>query len=60
MDDILPITPAPLPYELDDKIFYYTDEEGNKIGDPYSYNDHIAMLNSISGVNEELLGKRGE
>lgn len=57
MDDILSITPLPLPFHPDDKIFQIVDDEGNIMGEPYSHNDWIAMVESISGINEELLGK---
>jgi hypothetical protein len=35
------------PYGLDDKIFQPTDDEGNVIGEPYSYNDHIKRMNLL-------------
>lgn len=57
MNEILEIIPAPLPFKTSDKIFHNHDEEGNPIGDPYSFDDEIKFLNDISGVNEELLGK---
>lgn len=60
MDDIIPIKPQPLPFSLDDKIIQTVDDEGNVIGDPYSYNDWVALIESISGVNKEFLGKEGE
>ena len=60
MDDILPIVPQNLPYNLDDKIFYNTDDEGNIIGDKYSYNDQIKWLENISGVSKEFLGPKDE
>jgi len=56
MDYIKKLPPPALPYNLDDKIFYRTDEEGNQIGEPYSYNDWLKMLKDISGVDKELLG----
>ncbi len=49
------IKPPNLPFNLDEKIFNYTDEEGNIIGEPYSYNDWIQKIIDMSGVNEELL-----
>lgn len=60
MNDILPLTPPPLPFALDDKIFYTTDEEGEPIGEPWSFNDWKKELDDISGINEDLLGKRVE
>lgn len=57
MDEILEIKPLPLPYDLDEKIFYYTDDEGNKSDELYSYNDFVKQLTSIAGINQDLLGK---
>ncbi len=57
MDEIIPIIPPPIPFKLDEKIFQYVDDEGNQIGEPYSYNDWIKQIEAISGVNEELLGR---
>lgn len=51
------ITPLPLPFSQDAKIFNCIDDEGNVIGEPYSYNDWIQKIEDISGINEELLGK---
>lgn len=48
--------PLQFPYHPDDKVFKYVDEEGNEIGDPYSYNEWIEKIKSFSCVNEELLG----
>lgn len=56
-EDILEIECTPLPFGLDEKIFHYYDDEGNIIGEPYSYNDWIQRIKDISGVNEELLGR---
>lgn len=56
-DEILKITPPSLPYDLEDKIFFNIDDEGNIIGEPYSYMDSVRMLNNISGINPDLLGK---
>lgn len=56
-DEILQIKPPPLPFNENDKIFNCIDEEGNIIGDTYSYNDWIQKIKDISGVSEELLGK---
>lgn len=55
--DIEPIIPPKLPYELDEKIFYPTNDEGEIIGEPYSYNDWVNKIKMISGVNEDLLGE---
>jgi hypothetical protein len=57
MDEIISIIPSPIPFKLDEKIFHYTDDKGNQIGEPYSYNDWIKQIEAISGVNEELLGR---
>jgi hypothetical protein len=51
------INPPPLPFDPDKKIFFQTDDEGNVIGAPYSYNEWVQRLNDISGVDEEMLGK---
>jgi len=58
--DIQPIIAIPLPYSVDEKIFNRTDEDGEVIGKPYSYNEWIEEIKNISGVNESLLGKEGE
>jgi hypothetical protein len=55
-NEIEPINPVPTSFALDDKIFNICDEEGNQIGEPYSYNDHIKKIKSISGVNPDLMG----
>ncbi len=57
LSEILEIIPCALPFGLDDKIFYNIDEEGNPIGEPYSYNDSVQLINSISGVNNDLCGE---
>lgn len=56
-DDILEITPSELPFNRDDKIFVYTDEYGNIVGDNYSYNDWINQIKNMSGINQDLMGK---
>lgn len=56
-DNIEPITPPKCPFNLDDMIFYIKDDEGNPIGEPYSYNQFIEELHAISGVNEDFLGE---
>ncbi len=53
MDDILPVNPLPLPFNEDDKIFSYLDDEGQVISEPYSYNDWIQEIKNISGVNQD-------
>jgi hypothetical protein len=53
MDEILEITPPPLPYSMDDKIFIARDEEGSEIGEPYSLNDWLKQIQDISGVSLE-------
>lgn len=55
-DKILGIIPPALPYGLDDKVFRTVDDEGN-IGEPFSYNDQLKLLDQMSGINEELMGK---
>ena len=57
MDDIELIICCPSPFGPDDKIFHINDDEGNPVGEPYSYNDWVKMIESISGVNAELLGQ---
>lgn len=59
VNDIEPINSleSQLPFGLDDKIFYFHDEDGNHIGEPYSYNDYLQKLKDISGVNPELCGE---
>ena len=46
-----------MPFDPDDKIFHYTDDQGDEIGDPYCYNDWLKEIEKISGVNDELLGE---
>jgi hypothetical protein len=55
-DEIMGIVPIPCPFSYEDKIFYENDDEGNPIGEPYSVNDWIKMLNNVSGLTEELSG----
>ena len=57
-DEIIQINPPNLPFSCDAKIFNTTDDEGEIIGEPYSYNDFIKEIEDIWGVNEDLLGKR--
>ena len=57
-DELMKITPMPIPFNEDDKIFLSTDEDGNIIGEPFSYNDFIKKINDLCGVEEDLLGKR--
>ena len=53
------VTPLPLPFNLDDTIFNYTDQEtGEMLGGPYSYNDWLKIIQNISGVTPDLLGER--
>jgi len=53
-DEILPIEPPP--FNMNDKIFNMTDDEGNIIGEPFSGNDMYQLIKAISGVNEDLCG----
>ena len=55
-DEILPIEPPKLPFDMDDKIFNMTDDEGNIIGEPYSMNEWHKQIKDISGVSEDLCG----
>jgi len=57
MIEIETIHPTALPFPSDEKIFHFCDEEGYFIGEPSSYDDFIKEIKSISGVNEELMGK---
>ena len=57
-DEILPINPIPTPFGLNDKIFHRCDEEGNEIGEPYSYNEWIQKFKDISGVNKEFYERK--
>lgn len=51
------ITPPPLPFSPDDKIFCFSDDvTGEIIGEPYSYNDWIKQIEDLSGINEGLTG----
>jgi hypothetical protein len=60
MIDIEKIKPIKLPFSEDEKIFYFADEEGNPVGEPYSYNDFLKQIKSISGVNEDLMGAKND
>ncbi len=55
-NEILSIIPPPLPFSLNEKLFQSCDDEGNPIGEKYSYNDFILEIENISGINEDLLG----
>lgn len=56
IDGTITIDPLPLPFNAYDKIFYCNDAEGNKIGEPYSYNDFMQQIKDMSGVSPELMG----
>lgn len=60
-EEILDITPLPLPFDPAAKIFdpFTGEDEDNERepSEPYSYNEWIQCINDISGINEELLGK---
>lgn len=58
MEEIRRLEAPQAPYDLDEKIFQMVDDEGNKCGEPYSYNEWLGLINSISGVNEDLLGEK--
>lgn len=60
MNDILEITPPKFPIDLDAKVFQSHDEDGNPIGEKYSYNDFVKQIEDISGVSKELLGMPNE
>lgn len=49
-NDILFIEALPFPYDPDAKMFNSYDEEGNVIGEPFSYNEWIQHIKDISGV----------
>lgn len=53
-EELEKINPPTLPYGLDEKIFHDTDEDGNTIEPPYSYNDFLERIKNISGVNSDL------
>ena len=44
------------PFDLDENIFHFSDDDGNIIGESYSYNDLIQEIKNISRVNADLLG----
>ena len=54
-DIIERIIPPPLPYGLDDKIFGNYDDEGNLLGELYSYNDAVKQIKSMSNLNSDFL-----
>ena len=53
------ISPIPLPFDADGKIFCSCDDDGNQIGEKYSYNDFMNEIESISGLSEKLFGRVG-
>lgn len=61
-DDILQIDSAPMPFDLNEKMFWVhlSDDENHDCHecDCYqeSYNDWLKKLQDMSGVNQELLG----
>lgn len=60
-NEILEIVPPNSPYSVDDKMFYSTDPEtGESLGPPYSLNDFYDEIEKMSGINEDLLGKKHE
>lgn len=56
IEELLELPPYPFPFNPDAKDYYYVNEDGEVAGEPYSYNDLLARLKAISGVNEELMG----
>lgn len=46
------------PVDLDEKIFISVDEDGEEIGEPYSYNEFIDGIIDISGLDYKLLGEK--
>jgi hypothetical protein len=46
---LLTITPAKLPFDENDKIFYYDEES-----EFFSYNDFLETIKSMAGVSEDL------
>jgi hypothetical protein len=50
--EIFSIDPLTFPFSKDDKIFNSVDEDGNIIGEKYSYNDWIKRIEDISGVSD--------
>jgi len=57
-EKIQEIIPVILPFGCDAKIFSNTDEDGNIVGPPFSYNDFIQACKDIAGVSEDLMGKK--
>jgi hypothetical protein len=56
-EEILELTPLPLPHNYDEKMFQDCDEEtGEPIGELYSYSDWVQRIKDISGINDDLLG----
>lgn len=41
-------------FSPEDKIFCYSDDEGNIFSEPYSYNDWLKMIDVVYGINKEL------
>ncbi len=61
LSQIEPITPHDLPFSSDEKIFsgcHDECEENCCIHEKYSYNDWLDLIKSISGVSEDLIGKK--
>lgn len=60
MNEILELNAAPLPFDLNDKIFCNYDDDGVILGETYSYNDFIKEILDISGINEDLLSSNDQ
>jgi len=54
LDEIQSLVALELPFDPDEKILNDTDEYGNVLGDPYSYNDFLEKIENISGICKDL------
>jgi len=53
-DEIESIIPLPFPFDKNEKIFNRYDEDGEVIGETYSYNDFMQEIMDIYGVNKDF------
>ena len=47
-----------LPFDHDEPLFSYPSYNEEEEGEKHSWNDFYKQLHDISGVNEDLLGKK--
>lgn len=55
--EIMEITPPPLCFDENAKIFFTVDEDTGEVLENYSFNEWLEKIKNISGINEDLIGK---